>query len=97
MNNGDRITSFEEFWPFYVGEHRSPINRFLHYIGTSSGLLIILYTAITNLSLEKQVRAYFGMKRLIVGMVQSQVLIILWIMDVFGFLNTPQFKQVPLQ
>jgi hypothetical protein len=33
------IKSFEEFWPFYVGEHRNPLNRKLHFIGSSMGLV----------------------------------------------------------
>jgi len=31
----DRIQSFREFWPFYVGEHTHPLNRRLHFAGTS--------------------------------------------------------------
>jgi hypothetical protein len=34
----DRIQSFDEFWPYYVGEHRSPVNRALHYAGTSMAI-----------------------------------------------------------
>jgi len=34
----DRLQSFSEFWPFYVGEHRLPSNRLIHYIGTLAGL-----------------------------------------------------------
>ncbi|MGB5809413.1 MAG: DUF962 domain-containing protein [Polyangiales bacterium] len=28
-----RIGSFEEFWPFYVGEHQSRACRAFHYLG----------------------------------------------------------------
>jgi len=42
MTEPTRIATFEEFWAFYVGEHRSPLNRGLHYIGTSSGLTLII-------------------------------------------------------
>ena len=27
--------SFEEFWPYYLGEHLHPVNRVLHFIGTT--------------------------------------------------------------
>jgi len=29
------LRSFEEFWPHYLGEHRNPVNRALHFTGTS--------------------------------------------------------------
>ncbi|MBK6922152.1 MAG: DUF962 domain-containing protein [Deltaproteobacteria bacterium] len=38
-----RIESFEEFWPFYIGEHRVPICRGLHYFGTSMATSLALY------------------------------------------------------
>ncbi len=38
----NRIQSFEAFWPYYVGEHRSPINRGLHYLGTTGALAILV-------------------------------------------------------
>jgi hypothetical protein len=34
-----RIPSFQEFWPYYVGEHRDPRCRTLHYIGTCAGTM----------------------------------------------------------
>jgi hypothetical protein len=29
------IQSYEQFWPFYLSEHGNPLNRKLHFIGTS--------------------------------------------------------------
>jgi hypothetical protein len=40
-----RITSFEEFWPFYVKEHLDPLNRKLHFIGSTSALVCLLGAA----------------------------------------------------
>lgn len=42
-----RIESFAAFWPYYVGEHRSPTNRLLHYWGTSMGLALLITGAVT--------------------------------------------------
>jgi hypothetical protein len=43
----ERITTLREFWPFYVGEHQQPLNRTLHFIG-STLVLAVLATAIAS-------------------------------------------------
>jgi hypothetical protein len=35
----ERIQSFEDFWPYYVSEHRDPTCRRLHFLGTSLAML----------------------------------------------------------
>lgn len=37
------ITSFEAFWPFYLGEHSLPVTRWMHFVGTSIALLNLVY------------------------------------------------------
>jgi hypothetical protein len=44
-----RFASFDEFWPYYVGEHRDPLNRLLHHVGTVSGVLA-LFLGVASLS-----------------------------------------------
>jgi hypothetical protein len=46
MKDG-RYESFEEFWPFYVGEHKDPRSRALHYAGTTMALTTVAAAALT--------------------------------------------------
>ncbi len=40
--------SFEEFWPFYVGEHADPLNRKLHFVGTTLSMLCVGAAVVTR-------------------------------------------------
>ena len=35
--------NYMEFWDFYVHEHGKPLTRLLHFIGTSLGIILLLY------------------------------------------------------
>jgi hypothetical protein len=38
-----RPRTFEEFWPYYVGEHRHPTTRALHVVGSHLGIVSLAY------------------------------------------------------
>ncbi len=46
-----KYTSFSEFYPFYLTEHARPINRVLHFIGTSLVIGCLVY-AIASMQLK---------------------------------------------
>jgi hypothetical protein len=48
MNREDRIKDFEEFWPYYVREHRKARCRLLHFIGSALGLVCLVSTVVTG-------------------------------------------------
>jgi len=41
--------SFEEFYPFYLGEHTNRTSRRLHFTGTSIAALLLAVTVFTGL------------------------------------------------
>lgn len=38
-----KFLSFKEFYPYYLSEHRNPICKIFHFIGTSVVLYIFFY------------------------------------------------------
>lgn len=48
MNRSQRFETFNEFWPFYLSEHRSPESRLLHVLGTALALAFIVMLALTG-------------------------------------------------
>ena len=45
---GRAITTYEEFWDFYVQEHSKPMTRALHFAGTALGLGLLVWFVATG-------------------------------------------------
>jgi hypothetical protein len=45
---GDRIQTFEDFWPYYLQEHSNTTCRALHYIGTTISLCLLVTAIVTG-------------------------------------------------
>lgn len=43
-----RIPDFETFYPWYLGEHRLPLCRWLHFVGTGGFFASVLYGLVTR-------------------------------------------------
>jgi hypothetical protein len=41
-----RYTTFATFWPHYVREHRIPLTRWMHFVGTSVVIALLVLGAI---------------------------------------------------
>jgi hypothetical protein len=37
-----RFTSFAEFWPFYVEEHSRPATRWVHFVGSTLAIALLV-------------------------------------------------------
>lgn len=42
-NDSERFQTYAEFWDFYVLEHSQPATRYLHFAGTSLGILLLVW------------------------------------------------------
>ncbi|SET56986.1 DUF962 domain-containing protein [Thalassotalea agarivorans] len=40
--------TFKEFYPFYLSQHENKTSRYLHYIGTSLGLVLFVYALVVQ-------------------------------------------------
>ncbi len=48
MSDLPEFESFDDFWPFYVKEHRSKANRALHFAGTTLALGAVAAAVVTR-------------------------------------------------
>lgn len=39
----EKLDNYAEFWDFYVAEHSKPLTRLLHFVGTSFGIVLLVW------------------------------------------------------
>jgi len=44
-----RYRTFSEFYPFYLSEHVNRTSRRLHFIGTTTALILVVFAFITQM------------------------------------------------
>lgn len=54
------MKTFEEFWPYYVGEHRNKLNRTLHVVGTSLAIFFLTWAVTSGRFMFVIVALLFG-------------------------------------
>ena len=54
-----RISTFEEFWPFYLGEHALPATRWMHFFGSTCALGFAI-SALVTMSWQPLIGALFS-------------------------------------
>ena len=48
MSGPGRFRTFADFYPFYLGEHRDPLCRRMHFIGTSIAVVLLVAAVATG-------------------------------------------------
>ena len=43
-----KITTYADFWPYYLREHSQPATRGWHYVGTALALLTLFLIIVTG-------------------------------------------------
>ena len=46
MEKDQRFTSFSQFWPYYIGEHRHPLCRAMHFVGTGGFIAVLVFSLV---------------------------------------------------
>jgi len=47
MAEQTRISSYREFWPFYLRQHAAPATRYWHIAGTAVASMLVVLAAVT--------------------------------------------------
>ena len=47
--SSDKISTYRDFWPFYLGEHSKSVTRGFHYFGTSLAIAFLVIALATQI------------------------------------------------